>query len=437
MIGHMLAKHVPFLLLLLLYFTLGVGYVFVTPDWQAPDEPAHYNYVRQLASGEWPRIETGDYDQAYQETIISKAFDPQYSIAAIEYEDYQPPLYYLALTPSYWLSNGQLEALRLTSVVMGAGIVGLCYGIGRKRFPDQPAVALTAAAFVGLLPQHLAILSSVNNDALAWLLIATMLYVVLDEPLRHGRLALLLGLAFLTKVTAYLMAPAIGLWLLWRFRHDWRAMWSHALRIFVPALLIGSIWWLYNVIAYPGLDFLGTQAHDAVVVGQTTTGEFIETAGGLDVWLGRLFFWTFNSFWGQFGWMAAPFPSWIYALLWLFFALVLLGFILARRKGEHAADTVQWRLVAALLLLFNLGLYLAYNAKFVQTQGRYLFASLLPIGFAVASGSHFWAEALLPKHRALRLAWLIPLGVAGFLSLLSVYALRFMLPCLSYANLAC
>ena len=59
-----------FSLLILIYLGLGVLYATHTPAWQAPDEPAHYNYIRQLADGQFPLMEAGDYDQAYQSTEI-------------------------------------------------------------------------------------------------------------------------------------------------------------------------------------------------------------------------------------------------------------------------------------------------------------------------------------------------------------------------------
>ena len=70
--------HLPFWLLLLLYLLVGSLFAIYTPPWQAPDEPAHYNYIRQLAGGSLPVIAPGDYDQEYQGTVISSRFDPQY-----------------------------------------------------------------------------------------------------------------------------------------------------------------------------------------------------------------------------------------------------------------------------------------------------------------------------------------------------------------------
>ncbi len=107
-------KHILLIPILLIYLVVGVLFVYYTPFWQAPDEPAHYNYVRQLAEGRLPVIEAGDYDQDYlMEMVFISGFAPRYSIEPIEYEDWQPPLYYLLQTPIYLVNNGSLTAMRL------------------------------------------------------------------------------------------------------------------------------------------------------------------------------------------------------------------------------------------------------------------------------------------------------------------------------------
>ncbi|HQJ52731.1 MAG TPA: hypothetical protein PKW05_13230, partial [Anaerolineae bacterium] len=44
------------------YLVLGWLYARWTPNWQAPDEPAHYNYVTYLAENHrLPVLQAGDY----------------------------------------------------------------------------------------------------------------------------------------------------------------------------------------------------------------------------------------------------------------------------------------------------------------------------------------------------------------------------------------
>ena len=83
----------PAAVILVVYLVVGSLYAAGTPIWQAPDEPAHYNYIRSLAEGEGlPVMESGDYDQAYLSRLTSEAFPPELSVLPLEYEDHQPPL---------------------------------------------------------------------------------------------------------------------------------------------------------------------------------------------------------------------------------------------------------------------------------------------------------------------------------------------------------
>ena len=43
------AAHRLFVLTLLVYLALSAAFALMTPDWQAPDEPAQYNYIRQIS----------------------------------------------------------------------------------------------------------------------------------------------------------------------------------------------------------------------------------------------------------------------------------------------------------------------------------------------------------------------------------------------------
>jgi len=473
-----MGRHLALVVLTAVFVVVGSLYALNTPDWQAPDEPAHYNYIRQLAGGTWPIIESGDYDQEYQSAVISSRFDPQYSVATFEYEDYQPPLYYLLATPVYWLSGGELQPMRIVSVVFGAGVIVLAYFITLRLFPGRIWLALAAAAFVAFLPQHVTMLSSVNNDSLAELLIAGILFLLLkmarsesgEDPRlmraekesagegdsRAGPTAetalidrrvllltgVLLGLGFITKVTVYIMVPVVSLTLLWIYWGNWRELIRAGLTVFVPAFLIGLGWWLRNAMVYGGLDVLGTQAHNALVIGQPRTAEWIADRGLANTL--RAFFQTsFQSFWGQFGWMGVVMPRWVYDLLLIFSLLTAVGLVWAlyRREDRHqlakSDDLVgpepNWLLVFAILagtFIVSLSLFLGYNLTFVQHQGRYLFSALIPISIAIAL---VWGIVFWPVSRRWPMAaYLVPFGlVIGLvgLDLLALY--RFIIPALS------
>lgn len=434
------------------YLVIGWLYAINVPAWQAPDEPAHYNYISQLANGRFPVIEQGDYDQAYLDEVRGALFAPEYSVSTIEYEDWQPPLYYLIQTPVFMLTNGNLLALRFTSVLIGAGVVIFSYLIAMELFPKNVWMPLTTAVFVAFLPQHVSILASVNNDSLAELLIAAILYTFFiwmresTENRDRNRYFLvtigsLIGLGLLTKLTVYLMVPVAALILIWRYWYNWDRLFRANILLFGPAFLLGSIWWIRNLLTYNGIDPLAMAAHNSVVVGQPRTTEWIALYG-LEGTLQRFFQTTFNSFWGQFGWMAVVMDRRIYTSLMIFSIVVIVGLfiqlvsartIITRvKKNRHCQAALLPIITLILVTFFTASIHVYYNLTFVQHQGRYLFPALIPIGIGVASSLDLWSgwirELGKPKWETAVTA-LIPIGLGIALASLDLIALyKFILP---------
>ncbi len=422
---------------LLVYLALAALYAIRTPDWQAPDEPAHVNYIRQIAEeGALPVLEEGDWQQAYQEELTARGFDPALlgRLDTVQYEDHQPPLYYLLQAPIYAATGGDLTALRLVSVVLGAGVVLAAWAALRALFPERPALALTGAAFVAFLPQHLAILGSVSNDPLAELIVGLTLLVSARYLRGEARgaspalLGALVGLALLTKTTIYFLGgvAVIAVLLRWRREHwPWQTAARHLAAMLIPSLILGGVWWARNLSIYGGIDFTGLDRHDEVTVGQPRTAEYIDEVYGGSVarYLEAYARTTFRSFWGQFGWMALIMPRWAYAAFGLFSLAALAGaawFVWrARWPGALSGPQRDGLIVYALALGFVLAAYLIYNVTFVQFQGRYLYPALIPLALLVAIGLAGWAQALPPVARGLA-----PVVLMFALAAFALYALE-------------
>jgi 4-amino-4-deoxy-L-arabinose transferase-like glycosyltransferase len=389
------------LLIVTCYLVLGTAYALRTPAWQAPDEPAHYNYIAQVAgAGCCPVIEPGDWDQAYLDQLKAERFAPPLldRLASVQYEDHQPPLYYLLAAPLFTLTGGSLVALRLFSALIGVGVIVAAFSVARWIAPARPAFGLLAASIAAFVPQHLAVLASVNNDALSFALMGAA-YAALAVYARRGLPAwlpgLIAGLGLLIKLNTLLL---LGLFPLIFMLHaaliDRRAGWpGRALRqiglFLIPAAALGALWWLRNLTVYGPPDLFGLGAHDRVVVGQLRTVDFIAQVG-LSEYVRALFTTTFNSFWGQFGWMAAPLPEIVYhgiGLLLLGAAGAGLGRALAGRRqwGADPPGALIWGALA-LAVLASLAQYGYYNLTFVQFQGRYLFVALIPLALMFAWG---------------------------------------------------
>jgi len=437
------AERTALAVILAAYLALAGLYAARTPDWQAPDEPAHFNYVRQIADeGRLPVIAPGDWQQEYQEQLKASGFDPALldRLDTIQYEDHQPPLYYLLQTPVYALSGGDLLALRLISVLLGAGVVIGAWAVIRAALPGRTSLALAGAGFVAFLPQRLSIAASVNNDALAELVAALTLgaavaYLRGMRRIHPATLGALAGVALVTKTTIYFLAGLVVLvvWLRWR-RERWplRAAAAHLAAVTVPALLIGGVWWGRNLHVYGGTDFIGLARHDAVTVGQVRTDEYIEdTLGGSErQYAENLVRTTFHSFWGQFGWMAVPLPATVYRALWVITLGLLAGAAIYawRERSPRALDGPGRDALIVFVVVFILvsAAFVLYNRSFVQFQGRYLYPALIPLALGVGAGLRGWAEVV--AGRRVVADWL-PLAAIGALALFALYALeRYLVP---------
>ena len=336
---------------------------------------------------------------------------------------------------TYWGLSGEA----LFSILIGAGTILLLYLCLELVFPTKTLIVVGAAAFAALLPMHVAMSAAVNNDGLAELLVMASMLVALvwmrarfygspgagsrpGSDRRERRmmvtLGLLLGLGMLTKVYTYAMAPillstvVIVVWLRPRAQPgrgggraegaSWLTFWAGgrlALWALIPALALGSLWWIRNSVVYGEWDMLGLAQHGRVVVGQPLTVDWIAING----WVAygeRAFSFTFRSFWGVFGWMGVFMDQRIYTAFLVFTGIIFLGVLWAVVRlisGRPDADMDLFQLwvlgLFGVTLLAVSAAYLWYNVDFVQHQGRYFFWGLLPISTIVALG---WREVMQP-----------------------------------------
>ena len=390
-----------FFFIVFAYVFLAALYAVYTPKWQAPDEPAHFNYIRAIGdTGALPILQRGDYDQNYLEQIKAAKFPPSMSVDAIRYESYQPPLYYLAATPIYIAAraggiDAQVLALRLFGVALGALVLLVAFGIVREVFPDDAALALATVGAIATVPMFIADSASVSNDIAAVLVLTLILWLAVRRvkgAIRDSRFVILGGILFgaalLTKTTAYvpgalLLAGAeVG-----RIANSKLQFTIYDLRstisLFAIAILLSLPMFIRNMLTYGVTDPLGLARHNAVVAGQPTTAEIIRQYG-LNHILFDYFAVTFKSFWAQFGWMGVLVNDRIYVVLMVLSGAAALGFafyVWRILRHRDLLTTAQWWSVGllAVTLLAAVVDYIGYNFEFFQLQGRYLFPAIIPI----------------------------------------------------------
>jgi 4-amino-4-deoxy-L-arabinose transferase-like glycosyltransferase len=396
---------------LLAYAALAAGYITLTPIWQNPDEPAHFNYVAYVAhTGGLPELKAGDWDSALLERVKNGTLLPGDDIAAVRYEAWQPPLFYVAAAPVLLLGpQNNLEAevlqLRALDAVFGALTVGVAYLVARQVLPAHLAVAVPL--LVAGVPMFTSVSASISADPLANLLSAAILLVLVRRlrttaepcpsgpyptdsgsdrpPTRRSHAArstlwaigagILIGLGLLTKLAVGIFVPLALVVILVRSARPVR----ESLAMLASAAVVLLPWLVHQVTTYGWTDPLATSRHAAVVLDQRRfpglspqyVADFLTT--------------TFHSFWAQFGWMGVVAPDRLY---WAFGLLTLVaagGLLLARRLFRQPA----WQLMLATLGVAFVA-YIGYNLAFEQFQGRYLFTALVPVAVLLVGGWSAW-----------------------------------------------
>ena len=409
----------------LLHVVVGVGYLQVVPCFNWPDEPAHFNYVRDLAEGRGlPVMAPEAWAPEILERLTSSHFkdldDPVASaeLAGIRYQAHQPPLYYLAAAAIFrlWPSPTGLKLLNLALSCLALLVAVL---VARRLAPREPWVQAGAAVLLALLPMRGFMAVSIGNDVAAELLFAVFALAVVSgwTPARIG---LVVGAGVLAKASLVLALPLYGLWLAGRRTTIdgagpvWRTLWRPWLQACAVALAVASPWLVRNALIYGWADPLALSAGawgwqgqaDIVRPGLTLAGET-----GVAAFLGTLF----QSWWGVFGWMEMyPEPR-VLAVYLLLTGLVLAGWIrLGVRRELRWTD--GWLAAAPALLAVAL---VAYSLNDYQPQGRYLLLT------AAASGSLF-GRGLAGLFGG-RASWAV-LGVALILLAVHLHTVRSVIP---------
>ncbi|HEY3078302.1 MAG TPA: glycosyltransferase family 39 protein [Chloroflexota bacterium] len=414
------------------YLVVATLYATRVPIYNAPDEPAHVNYVREIARrGALPVLRPGDWNADLLERLKADRFPPGSDVSTIRYESHQPPLYYLLLAPLAVATEGaserdQVVALRLGSVGIGLVALAALYLAARGLIPCDRGTALLALALAAFVPQHVATLASVTNDGLTELWLALLLWLGV-LALRDGLdsrgaavLGLVTGLAMLTKLSAWVGGgPLAGLALLLAPTRRGRKT-SHILVAAIVALALALPWVVRGALVYGADDPFGLIRHDQVVLGQPLTG----TPGPGEI--ARLGATLFRSFWGQFGWMGVLMDERVYGGLALLSGLIGLGIglWLAPWGGLwREADGVARRgyLLAGALVAAVVVATIVYNLRYLQPQGRYLFPAMAAIAAFAALGLR---ELIAPRQRPAIYA-LLGVGLFG-LDLVALF--RFILP---------
>jgi 4-amino-4-deoxy-L-arabinose transferase-like glycosyltransferase len=411
-------------LLLLAFVALAFTFSVVNPLHEATDELRHYRFVRIVAT-------TGRLPVQGEGACRAQAHHPPLFYAAgallTAWIDtgrdicYQPPTnpfwayrywevgsdnknQYLHDSSEAFPWRGEALAahiVRALNVLLGAVVVFLTWATARLLWPDRAWPALGAAALVAFNPMFLYMSGSINNDIIAALSGAAVVYAaarLLHEP--HGlnwrwgvAFGALYGLALMSKFNLAAIVAVIEVamtWIAWR-RGQWR-QWlvANALMAAVAALIAG--WWFVR---------------NQLLYGEPTGFEAVTELWGVrdprqsfGLALSELPY-AWSTLWGRFGYGQIPLPQIIYdGLLWV----TVIG-LLGAGYGLLARESTQRRVVLSLLAL-NILIFFAvlFNYMLVSPagpNGRFFFPALSSLALLIFYGLDQWLALIAGAASAL------------------------------------
>lgn len=362
----------PLAYLLIASGILHLIWIFAIPMVKAPDEFAHHWMIDFMVS----------------HARLPYAAEVSAGGASAVYGS-MPAMGYLPHVAWGWLSRlGESSVssqimdftrwIRLGSVVCGLITIACAHYLGQKLFPPPNHLLIRWALplAVALHPQFLYVTSYANNDATTACLsaiIAVLIYKILEAGITASRslcLGLATGFLLLSKFSGYCILPAIAMVFVLLYIRESKARLKIATHAILVAAIAGStsIWcFLRNGDVFDG-DFLGTRtmvAHWAEIYHRdpTATQSLSHVLKEKTWWQ----FW-FNSFYGCFGYLDMPLPTFLYQS---FLSIIILSAGALGLRG-WVKEKFWWYMGVATAINFAAMVY-AQMQNLGGGQGRYLF----------------------------------------------------------------
>lgn len=375
---------------------LGVSAIFLVawslavPVFEAPDEPAHWDYARYVH----------DHHAL-----------PEYSAAMVEANE--PPLYYILISPlasrvslphhlAYVDGLGRIQtpfpprffqnsdddftrywpirAARLLSALIAVIGVLFCY-LAALEATGSPPTAFLAGGIMAFLPEFTFRNMNVSADTLVTTMCAAALYLIV-RIVRRGFTwqtgmiaAAVMSGAFLSKTSAMYLPIPYAIAVL-SDSGRWSVRWLRLTLTGAVALAIAVPWLLRNQVMYgdPLAEHVMKKAVSYLVVEKSITSPYF---------LNQFPSWLAQSFVAFFGWMNVPPPHWVYAVFLLLALVSAFGCLWGMVQRRLSVKLLLILLTAPILCL---GIVIYINLTFTQPQGRYLFPALAAFAVLAALG---------------------------------------------------
>ena len=394
-------------LLPLIFFCIGLIYIYSAPHFEASDNIPHTGVIKWLAETRSLPVQSAKHDflyaqQASQPPLYYLLMAPVWS--ALDTSDFADFLQLNPLTlvgvperlgnrnlvfypqpypPDLSGSSLALYVIRLLTLGLATISVAAIFQSARTVMPDKLGFALLATALTAFNPMFLFISTSVSNDVLVTTFASLACWPAL-LTLRHGFetrrsvvLAILVALAILSKLSGLVLVPVVGLaglWLLWRTGD--RRGFIILIGATALACLLLTGWWFLRNIAFYG-EIFGTKA-------------MLEHFGRRSIPLLRLLPEEFEglriSYWGLFG-VFSILTSRIHYLLMDALSLIgVIGLFVFLAKNRRNAVLLSIVGFLAIYLAIGGAMLIWWTLQTTATIGRLLFPFITSISILLALG---------------------------------------------------
>ena len=398
------------LAILFIYTVLAVMYSLSVPAWEAPDEIAHYTFIKQLRqTGQLPVQTIGQLGEAHQPplyyilaAIASLPADFSGNVGAFRGNsqfvwagqggnEVNAAIHGSAETFPFHQQALALHLARAASILMGLGTVAFTIKIGWDVFPNKRGIGLLAATLVAFNPQFLFISSVLSNDNLLIFIVAGASWQTLQATRKPDKwyvwlfVGLWLAAAMLTKLSGAAIVLAVGIFLIGFSVHkrSIRLLIRSGVVISVTMLLISGWWFVRNQMLYG--DPLGMNIFEQIYAANARQAPL--------QWHDMQQFFTtqFRSYWGVFGWMNLPSPDWFFIAIRGLLLTSIAGLAVLVASGRHKTMSIRQKgSLAFLLLIIIMQELIIFNmitrCNASCYQGRYLFPASFSIALFVALG---------------------------------------------------
>ena len=394
-------------LLPLLFFGIGLSYVYASPHFEASDTSGHVGVIKWIADhgtlpeqsanhehiyGQegsqpplyyllmapiWSLLDTSDFDDFYRLNPLVIAGHPL-RLGNRNHIFYQQPY-----PPNLTGTSLTLYVIRLFTLGMSAVTVAVVYQTARTIMPESVGFAALATSLAAFNPQFLFISSSVSNDNLVAMLVSLIAWqtlVMLRDGFQTKRslfLAILVALTALAKLNGLVMLPMValaGIWLAWRTRN------IRGLMMLVGSMLgfwlvIAGWWYSRNLLLYD--DLFGTTA-------------MLDFYGRRHTTLKRLLLEEFEgfriSYWGLFGGFSILSHKIHYYAMDALSLMSVAGLLIYLAKNRRKRFVLTAFSFLGILLTTGIAMLLWWTLQTTASTGRLLFPYIASISILMAMG---------------------------------------------------